>query len=302
MEDRNNINEFRKKTKQRKFLFRLSVIVLIALTALLVAINWGKIIAPLKDAALDVGVGGFPVDLPGSTGYKMDKLGENFFLLTDTYLYTYNNEGANIASIQHGFQNPVSTSADKRLMIYDRGGKGIKFYSKTSEVYSKTLDDTIVFAQMGNKERCAVVTTSTRYFNFLYVFNGEGRQIFRWSSPENKIMQVCFSDDDSTLYASVLGEENGELSLSIIRINIDAESDNIVWQTYIGSEITYSLEYTSGGIYAVTGGGSVLLDKDSGEISKQAFFTKTIVGIPECNGMHAVIFLDSGSISELVIT
>lgn len=300
MDDRNDINKFRKKTKRRGFYLRLGVLLLVLLTAILIAVNWGRIISPFKDAALDVGSGGFPVALPGSTEYVMDELGDNFYLMTDTYLYTYNSDGANIASIQHGFQNPVSDSNSKRVLIYDRNGKGFKFYSRSAEVYSNLLDDTIVFGSIGSGERCAVVTTSARYSNYLYVFNGEGKQIFRWASPENKIMQVCFSDGDDSVFVSVIGEKGGELRLSVMRFDLD-NSESAVWQTETGGSITYSLEYCQEGIYAVTEDGALLLDSESGELTASCGFTKSVYGIPETDGLRAVIFNDTGFNGETVV-
>ncbi|MDE7192447.1 MAG: hypothetical protein K2O14_00620 [Oscillospiraceae bacterium] len=300
MDDRNDINKFRKKTKRRSLYLRMGVALLAVLVVILIAVNWDRLISPFKDAALEVGSGGFPVALPGSTEYVMDELGDNFYLMTDTYLYTYNSDGANIASIQHGFQNPVSDSNSRRVMIYDRNGKGFKFYSRAAEVYSSVLDDTIVFGSIGNVERCAVVTTSSRYSNYLYVFNGEGRQIFRWASPENKIMQVCFSDNDGSIFVSVIGEKGGELRLSVMRFDLN-NAESAIWQTETGSSVTYSLQYTPEGIYVVTEDGALLLDSESGEITARNTFTKSIFGIPETDGLRAVIFNDSGFNGETVV-
>lgn len=300
MDDRNDINKFRKKTKRRSLYLKLGVALLVVLVVILIAANWDRLISPFKDAALEVGSGGFPVALPGSTEYVMDELGENFYLMTDTYLYTYNSDGANIASIQHGFQNPVSDSNSRRVMIYDRNGKGFKFYSRAAEVYSNVLDDTIVFGSIGSGERCAVVTTSSRYSNYLYVFNGEGRQIFRWASPENKIMQVCFSEGDGSIFVSVIGEKGGELRLSVMRFDLD-NAESAIWTTETGSSVTYSLQCTPEGIYVVTEDGALLLDSESGEIKARNSFTKSVYGIPETDGLRAVIFNDSGFNGETVV-
>ncbi len=299
MEDRNNINKFRKKKKQRRFMLNFAVVLLIGLVIILIATNWSSIISPFKDAALEVGTGGFPVDLPGSTGYELEAMGDNFCLLTDTYLYTYNSDGANIAGIQHGFQNPAMSVNQKRALVYDRNGKSFKFYSRSEQIYSNTLGDSIVFAEVGSSDRSAVVTTSTRYANYLYVFNSEGKQIFRWASPENKIMQVCFSDDDNSIFVSVIGERGGDLRLSILRFDLD-NSEDMIWQTDIGSDITFSLEYCRDGLYVVSGGGNMLLDKNSGEITAQSHFTKTVSGIPDSDGMRAVVFHDTATNLQVV--
>ena len=197
MDKRNDINEFRKKRRLRRVRLNIAILVLFGLIALFIALNWGKIIAPLKDAALDVGKGGFPVDLPGSTDYVLDELGDNFCLLTDTYFYTYNSDGAMITSAQHGLQSPALSSNSRRALIYDRNGRELQLYNRSGEIFSTATEDTIDFAQVSNGERSAVVTKSSKYSNCLFVFNGEGQQIFRWASPLYLIDRVVFSQDDS---------------------------------------------------------------------------------------------------------
>ncbi|MCH5204177.1 MAG: hypothetical protein J1F03_05470 [Oscillospiraceae bacterium] len=222
----------------------------------------------------------------------MDSLGTNFYLLTDTYIYTFNEDGAQIAGIQHGFQNPSVTSGEKRVLVFDRNGKGFKVYSRTAEVYSKTLDDTIVFAKMGNNERAAVVTTSARYLNYLCVFNDEGKQIFRYASPTEKIMQVCFSENENFVYISVVGEKNGELESSVLCFDIKKEQDAL-WREQIGNTLTYSLEYCSDGIYGVTEQGMFLLDPSSGKMTEHNSFAQSVTGICRTDGARVVFFRDT---------
>ncbi len=301
MEDKNNINKYRKKEQRRSFWWKFLIFVLVVLAAILVVVNREKIFAPLKDAGLKVGEGGFPVNLPGSTEYHLGELGDGFYLLTDTYIYTYNSKGAEITGIQHGFQNPAGSSHGARALVYDKNGTSFKLYSRTEEIYNTTVDDSIVFAQVGNDERAAVVTTSTRYSNYLYVYSSEGKQIFRWASPDEKIMGVCFNSNDSAVYVSVVGERSGELKASIIKFTLQGEGAE-VWRAEIGSNISYSLEFCGDGIYTVTAGGSYLIDENSGEIKASNAYTNRIYGIPASGSIRAVIFHDSASNGEIAVT
>ncbi len=299
MEERNNINKFRKKRARQKLIFRLALVLLAVLVVVLIVINWGSIIAPFKDAALDIGDGGFPVELPGSAGYTLDELGENFYLLTDTYIYTYNSDGAKITDEQHGFQNPVSKSNDKRVLVYDKNGKGFSLYSRTGEIYGNEVEDSIVFASVGNDERSAVVTTSTRYSNYLYVFNGEGKQIFRWASPDYKIMQVEFSKDDKSIFVSALGAEGGDLQLYLIRFDLD-NAESHIWQTYIENDISYSLKYINNELYVVTGNSCHKVNAANGEILASCVLGKSITDIPEQELVVSVVFNDSASNGDIL--
>lgn len=300
MDNRNDINRFRKKRARRKTLFNFSVFVLIVLIVIFVAMNWSRLISPLKDAALDVGEGGFPVELPGSADYTLEGLGENFCLLTDTYFYTYNSDGAMISNVQHGMQNPVLSAGSRRALVYDRNGREIRLYSRNSEVYSTAVPDTIDFAEMGSGERCAVVTKSTKYSNCLYVFSGDGKQIFRWASPMYLIDRVVFSPDDSSIFAAVCGTENGELQYSILRFDLD-NADGSIWETAAGEHMVFSVEYTGSGLFAVTAGGALLLDPQTGEITAQTTFLRSVAQIPAGGDVRALLLRDSGGGEVLTV-
>lgn len=298
MDERDDINKYREKTKRRKSMIRLIVFVLVTAAVITIVINWKNILAPFKDIGSKNGEGGFPINLTGSANYVMGEMGENFYLLTDTYLYTYNDEGAELSDKQHGLQNPVCSSNDKRALVYSRNGKDLKVYSKNSEVFSKSFEDSIVFAKMGSDERSAVVTTSSRYSNYLYVLNSEGKQIFRWASPDEKIMQVCFDDGDKSVYASVVGEKNGTLNSSVMKFDVSG-GESELWRTPIGNSVSYSLEKCNDGVYAVTPNGAFLIDNSTGDIKASNAYTKEICGITETDGIRVTIFRDPVSNGEI---
>lgn len=300
MDERDDINKYREKRKRRKSLTRFIVFVLITAAIIIIVINRKQILAPFKDIGSKNAEGGFPISIAGSANYVMGDMGENFYLLTDTYLYTYNSNGAELSDKQHGFQNPICSSNSKRALVFDKNGKDLKVYSKNSELFAKSFDDTIVFAKMGTDERSAVVTTSSRYFNFLYVLNSEGKQIFRWASPDEKIMQVCFGEGDKSVYVSVVGEKDGTLNSSVLRFELGDKTGEM-WRTAIGNNVSYSLEMCADGLYTITPAGAYLLNEMTGDIKAANSFSGVISGIPRTDGARAVLFRDSASNGEILI-
>lgn len=282
------------KKKSRRRTIGLIIFGVVAAVLVVVILNWRVIFSPFRDIFLNVGKGGFPVNLPGSAAYDMGELGGNFYLLTDTYLYTYTGGGAEIKSIQHGFNRPASSSTDRRVLIYDKNGKDLKVYSKSEEIFAKTMDDAIVFSKMGAGDRSAVVTTSTRYSNYLYIFGGDGNQLFRWASPDEKIMGVCFSDNGKYVYVSVVGEANGELNCAVLCFDT-TKKQNELWRASTGSAVSYSLEYADDGIYTVTERGAFLFDRETGVVKAQNDFSKQVTGICGSKALRVVLFHDSAS-------
>lgn len=299
MNKKDDISLFRRKNEAKRFMFRLLVIIAVILLIMVLATNWTTIISPFKDAALDIGDGGFPVDLPGSTDYVIEELGENFCLLTDTYFYTYNSDGAMIMNVQHGLQKPVISSSSRRALIYDRSGKDFRLYSRTGEVYRASTEETIDFAEIGHNERCAVITKSTKYSNCLYVYNGDGEKIFRWASPMFLIDRVEFSENDNSIFAAVCGAENGELIYRIIRFDLDNEEGSI-WQTDIGSHMVFSMECSREELFVVTASGVRLLDTETGDVTAEYGSVKTVSQIPG-GGIRSVLFRDSAGKDILTV-
>ena len=300
MEDKGDLTKYSKKKASRKRAFRGALFLLVILSVVLIVINWGKITAPLKDAALNLDEGGFPIQLAGSPDYELQCMGDNLCLLTDMYISAYTLDGARISETQHGLQNPALLTNSKRALLYDVSGKELGLYSRTGNLYKKTLDDTIVFCSLSSDERCAVVTTSARYVNTLYVFNGEGNQVFMYNSPLEKLMQAEFSDDGTELYVSTVSAKNGELSLKIVRFDLKNDESS-VWEKYIGSSLTYSLEYCGDGLYVVTESGAMLLDTESGEVLKSTEYGKTVTEILSTEKLRMTVFDDSASNGSVLV-
>ena len=302
MDERDDINKYREREKRKKFAAKSAVFMVVITVVILVAANWQTLVGPLKNVALNIGAEGFPITLPGSTKYDLGEMGDNLYLLTDTYLYTYTAAGGEIMSVQHGFQNPACSGNSTRALVYDRNGRTFKFFSKSKEIYSIDTDDNIIFAGVGNNERTAVITSSTRYSNLMYIFNSEGRQIFRWASPDEKIMGVCFGSDDNCIFVSVVGEKNGTLNSSVLRFDFNnAESET--WRSPVGDDITYSLQNCFDGIYAVTESGSYLFDEKTGEIKASNSFNNELLGIPKSDtGIRTIIFRDSASNGAIAVS
>ena len=93
-----NLTQLRKSARNRKNLLRLLAVLICVCLLAAVWINADTIFEPLRGIASKIETRtstsvGFPVSLPGSAGYSFEEFGENFSLLTDTYLYTYKTTG-----------------------------------------------------------------------------------------------------------------------------------------------------------------------------------------------------------------
>ncbi|MBQ8411306.1 MAG: hypothetical protein IJX15_06235, partial [Ruminiclostridium sp.] len=132
-----NLTQYRNSKKFRTNLLKLVLILILIGGLVYVWVNADKIFEPLRGIASKIETRtsnsiGFPITLPGSAGYSFEPFGENFSLLTDTYLYTYQTTGEQIYALRHGYSNPSQVSSDRRILLYDKASYNFALYNKTS--------------------------------------------------------------------------------------------------------------------------------------------------------------------------
>ncbi|MCM1488086.1 MAG: DUF5711 family protein, partial [Firmicutes bacterium] len=232
---------YKKKRKQKSLIVKLIAVLAIFILAIVIAANFSAIVEPLRGIASKIETKtsdevGFPIKLSGSASYSFDSFGDNFSLLTDTYLYTYGMNGGQNFAFRHGYSNPIQYTNTKRVLLYDKDYYGFSLYNKTRQLYSERLEDKIVFASLGGDDTAAVVTNSDRYSNIIYIYDGRGEWKYTRKYIDENVMNVQFSSDERYIYVCVMGVENGEIYTAVNKYDTTAETD-AVW--------TYKLQRSS---------------------------------------------------------
>ncbi len=209
---------------------------------------------------------GFPVNMPSSTDYKFNELGDGFSLLTDTYLYTYNGEGVQNFALQHGYVNPVCDTNSKRVLIYDKGGYNFALYNRTSEIYKQSIEDeVIVSAFLSENEYSAVVTSGGQYSNVVYIYNGNGEELYAYNYIDEKVMQVVFSPDERYLYVSLAKSHDGDIVTKVAKYEIGNDEGQL-WNTEITDSISFELSFINDKVMVVTDEKIISIDSSNGTV------------------------------------
>ena len=211
-----DLGKVRKKKKQAKHLAQLIAILIIAILVAVVWINADTIFEPLRGIASKIDNKttlkvGFPVELTGSGDYSIMRFGNNFSLLTDTYLYTYDTSGAQLYALKHGYSHPEQTTSEKRIMLFDKSGNNFAVYSKSSLMYQNSVEDKIVYSSIGNDGLAAVVTDSKRYSNVLYVYDDGGNWKYTKKFADENVIQVSMVGDGNHLVVATLSAQHGDI-------------------------------------------------------------------------------------------
>lgn len=279
--DINDVTLYRKKKKKAKRI-RTLVILLVIIAALIpVWIYRDTIFEPLRGIASRIQTtttetAGFPISLTGRSDYAFYPMNDSFALLSDTYLYSYNENGGQNFALQHGYVHPMAVSNSKRVVIYDKGGHDFSLFNKTSEIYKGNIEDEVIVSVfLGSSEHTAVVTSGGRYSNVIYIYDGSGKWLYTQRFIDDNVMQVTFSDDNRYLYVTRVTSDNGDIVTKLSKYDITGDGTEI-WSQTISDCISLNLAINNG-ILTVTGDSEILTyNSDSGEIIGNYSYQGTI--------------------------
>lgn len=191
---------------------------------------------PAKENSAELAEGAFPISIEGGASYKLLPLDSSLAVVDDSHFFVYNDDGKMVYSAQHTFSRPIMTAYNKKALLYDLGGKSFGLYSKYKNVYSKSTEEPILLARLGNNDIAAVVTKSEKYPSALMVYDASGKNIFNYRSV-SRIIDITFNSDSSGCYITTIGTRGGFIVSNILyyrfdKVDYDGKGNPLpVWQT-----------------------------------------------------------------------
>ena len=107
--------------------------------------------------------GNFPLSVSGGIDYQVAELNGYLAILSDAYFYIYTDDGDLYDERQHAYANAMLQTAGKKALIYESGGNKFRIDNKRKNIYTKKMEQTIIFARISENGNVAVVTNSDSY-------------------------------------------------------------------------------------------------------------------------------------------
>ena len=292
-----DLGKVRKKKKQAKHLAQLIAILIIAILVAVVWINADTIFEPLRGIASKIDNKttlkvGFPVELTGSGDYSIMRFGNNFSLLTDTYLYTYDTSGAQLYALKHGYSHPEQTTSEKRIMLFDKSGNNFAVYSKSSLMYQNSVEDKIVYSSIGNDGLAAVVTDSKRYSNVLYVYDDGGNWKYTKKFADENVIQVSMVGDGNHLVVATLSAQHGDIITNFYKFSITSTEDCVWKRTIRSGSLPCGMYADNDNVVAVCDNCVVSIDCRSGELNASYPYSGQLKNLYVCGDTTLVHYND----------
>lgn len=277
----------------------LTVLVLFATGAV------GTSIARAKDLVDSVHITLTPnTGWPQQTGITeptaVTKLSGGFAEMDTDTCVVYSFGGAKLNSVQSGYARPALAAGKTRFVLYNRSGNELRVESRTQNLYTKQLENSIFLCAMSDNGTLAVVTEDQTSMAKLLVYSPSMEQQLSWSMTSNDgtPLRMAFSPDSRKLAAAAVTVSGGQVMTNLYLINL-ASGDPVSLVNQGG--VPQWLGWTSAStILAVYDTRAVLYNAGGGERAVYDFAGTELKDVSVDAAGNVALLLASGQVSQAV--
>ena len=218
---------------------------------------------------------------------------------TDTCV-VYSFGGAKLNSVQSGYARPALAAGKTRFVLYNRSGNELRVESRTQNLYTKQLENSIFLCAMSDNGTLAVVTEDQTSMAKLLVYSPSMEQQLSWSMTSNDgtPLRMAFSPDSRKLAAAAVTVSGGQVMTNLYLINL-ASGDPVSLVNQGG--VPQWLGGTSAStILAVYDTRAVLYNAGGGERAVYDFAGTELKDVSVDAAGNVALLLASGQVSQAV--
>ena len=275
-------------------MLRLVVLCVFALAAILFFYNRNAILSPFEGIGrTPVSEAGFPVKLPGSTGYSINNFDSGFMLLTETYVYVYDSDGGQRYNKRHSYSEPGTAVADTRILVYDINGKQYSFYGRNGLIYEKETDERILYGAIGENSSAAIVYKSEVYANVLEIYDGNGDWRYRTKLLDENITQIAFTAADKDIVVTSMSFGAGDIIAAVQKYDTEVEDGSGIWKTALpGNAIPFALHIGRNNVFVLCDKALFMLDLSDGTIQSSYEYKGNLIDYAFSDNAAALLVND----------
>ena len=229
-----DIRAARAREKQKKRIRRIAavgVIVVFALTVYLTRAYWVPKLEGILDRPKETVVndgktksGNFPISFNEGSVSDITGIGNYLACLDKNQLRIYSEDGEQTNEFSHNYIDPELKGALKRMMIYDKGGSSLMVVNRKNKIYEKNVSGKILLGDIADNNNIAVVTEDAKYSGILYVYDPNGKQIYKWYSSA-RVLSVNFSADGEGCFLTTFSSKGGEMVSLVRYLRFDRDTE-----------------------------------------------------------------------------
>ena len=244
---------------------------------------------------------GWPQQTGVSEVTQVESLTGSFVELGKEGCVVYSRSGKKLNSIQSGYARPALAAGKNRFVLYNRSGNELRVESRTQNLYTKQLENSIFLCAMADNGNLAVVTEDVSAMAELLIYNSNMEQVLSWSMSSNDgtPLRMAFSPDGRKLAAAAVTAGGGQMMTNLYLVNL-ASGDPVSLANQSG--VPQWLGWTSAStILAVYDSRAVLYNAGGGERAAYEFAGNTLKDLSVDAAGNVALLLGSGQLHQAVL-
>ena len=295
----------RQRVRTRRI--RRTAVLLVLLTAVVLFATGlaGSSIAVLKDLTDSARIAGLRgAGWPQQTGVmeltQVEPLTGSFVELGDEGCVVWSRTGKKLNSIQSGYARPALAAGKTHFVLYNRSGNELRVESRTQNLYTKQMENSIFLCAMADNGTLAVVTDDQSSMAKLLVYSSQMEQLLSWNMTSNDgtPLRMAFSPDSRKLAAAAVTVSGGQMMTNLYLVNL-AQGDPVSLANQGG--VPQWLGWISASsILAVYDTRAVLYNAGGGEKAAYEFSGAELKDVSVDSAGNVALLLASGRICQAV--
>ena len=265
----------------------------------------GSSVAMAKDWADTARILLFPgTGWPQQTGVmevkQLAAMNSSFVELGEEGCVVWSRTGTRLNSIQSGYARPALAAGKTRFVLYNRSGNELRVESRTQNLYSKTLENSIYLCAMSDTGTLAVATDSADSTARLTVYTSTMTEQLHWdmTSAQGTPVRMAFAADSRRLAVAAVTSSAGQLQANLFVLSL-AQGDPV--QLSSGDSVPQWLGWLNNDtVLAVYENCAVVYGADGGERGRFDLGGGSLVSVSQ-DGANAALLLENGQVCTAVL-
>ena len=299
------LEQARERGRNRRIRRTALIVVALTLVVLFTTGIVGSSVAMAKDWADTARILLFPgTGWPQQTGVmevkQLASMNSSFVELGEEGGVVWSRTGTRLNSIQSGYARPALAAGKTRFVLYNRSGNELRVESRTQNLYSKTLENSIYLCAMSDTGTLAVATDSADSTARLTVYTPTMSEQLHWdmTGTQGTPVRMAFAADSRRLAVAAVTSSAGQLQANLFVLSL-AQGDPV--QLSSGDSVPQWLGWLNNDtVLAVYENCAVVYGADGGERGRFDLGGGSLVSVSQ-DGANAALLLENGQVCTAVL-